>query len=135
MYLWALGFVVILILISPSVFVTYSNFTTLYNASLVSIGSSMKPVFSKGDIIFSTPIRHRDQIEVGDYCIYQTDDIPEYICHQVIQKKHDSVVFQGVNETTNTETVPYEKIQSKVVTVYNTPIKIHSKYIFLPNNT
>ena len=133
MCLWAIGVVIVLILVLPSVLVAYSNFTSLYNASLVSIGSSMEPVFTKGDIIFSKPVTRQNQIEVGEYYIYQTDDIPEYICHQVIQTQQDTVVFQGVNET-KTETVPYEKIQSKVITVYNIPLKIHSKYIFLLNS-
>jgi len=95
----------------------------------------MEPVISKNDIVFSQPITSSENISIGDYVIYQTDELaPEYVCHQVISKYTDTVELQGINES-ESEVVPYENIRSNVFQIGSYPVKINARYVYFPSHT
>jgi alpha-D-ribose 1-methylphosphonate 5-phosphate C-P lyase len=95
----------------------------------------MEPVISKNDIVFSQPITNPKNISIGDYVIYQTEELaPEYVCHQVISKYTETVELQGINES-ESEIVPYENIQSNVFQIGSYPVKINARYVYFPSHT
>ena len=77
---------------------------------------SMKPEFSKGDIII---IQEKKEYEVNDIITFQLTDI-EKITHRIIEKNENTYYTKGDNNNAKDETgIQKDDIRGKVIYIFN----------------
>lgn len=77
---------------------------------------SMKPKFSRGDIII---IKEEKEYNIGDVITYQSEE-GELITHRIINKNENVIKTKGDNNNTeDEENIKKEKIIGKVIFIYN----------------
>ena len=77
---------------------------------------SMKPEFSKGDIII---IQEKEEYEVNDIITFQLTD-NEKITHRIIEKNENTYYTKGDNNNTKDETgIKKDNILGKVIYIFN----------------
>lgn len=77
---------------------------------------SMKPEFSKGDIII---IQEKEEYEVNDIITFQLTD-NEKITHRIIEKNENTYYTKGDNNNAKDETgIKKDNILGKVIYIFN----------------
>ena len=77
---------------------------------------SMKPEFSKGDIII---IQEKEEYEVNDIITFQLTD-NEKITHRIIEKNENKYYTKGDNNNAKDETgIKKDNILGKVIYIFN----------------
>lgn len=80
---------------------------------------SMVPVINPGDFVVGIPVDYED-VRVGDIVTYKSQSRGTTICHRVIERTEEGLVFKGDNnEEADAELVGDDEVGYKIVRIYS----------------
>ena len=80
---------------------------------------SMMPVIHPGDFVIGVPVDYKD-VQVGDIVTYKSRSKGITICHRVIDRTEEGLVFQGDNNSeVDLELVGKYEVGYRIVRIYS----------------